>query len=259
MRTRSPQYDLRGDTRKAKKWIPWAQQQLRRLKNLNAENPVNKVLRPVHGVAVYLKSVNAFDYIRIAVTLIVSKCNLTLTMTALGGKQVNFSYKYEFDDDPTNQTIFTDTGGLFLPGDNRYFASAVDSEGEVDTTKTFINTGVYNIISYAQANDVVVSHGSGIIDVPTYEVTMDVSSIAPKASLLVLVTAIDPIEVYANGELIVTLYSATHRTDFFTVDIDVVDSMVMRFVSTGVNIRMVAILFRQYDCLATDIQTITVT
>ncbi len=261
MRNRAPQYDLRGDTRKAKTWIPWAQQQIKRLRNLNADNPVNKVLRPVIGVGIWLRSVGDYDYIRIVVSKLVDKCKLTATLTALGGSEVNFNYLYEFDDNSSNQAVYVDTGGKFLSGNNRYFTSTFDSEGIVDTDKLFLSPGDYTITSFAQANDVIVSHSTGVIDVPTYQVIMDVSSIAPKASLLITIASLgnDPVECYANGDLIGTVFDATHRTTIITIAVDVVDTMTMDFVALGNNIRTVAVIFRQYDCLSTDTQTITVT
>jgi hypothetical protein len=67
MRKLAPLLDLEGNVRKAKRWIPWAQQQMKRLKGLNVDELVNQTLRPINGCIVTLKSVLGNDYIRINV------------------------------------------------------------------------------------------------------------------------------------------------------------------------------------------------
>ncbi len=258
MRKRAPQYDLRGDTRKAKKWIPWAQQQIKRLKNLNAGNTVNKVLRPVFGVAVYLRSIGDFDYIRIAVALAKGACNLTGTLTPLGSKQVNFLYNYEFDDGSTSQNTVMDSGGLFLTGNNRYSEDSVN-DGEVDYNKLFNNTGDYTISTYAMSNSHgSVFHDSGIMSVPTYQVVMDVSSMAPNASMHIV--GITPaFDCYANGDFVGRLFGTEYRRQIYSITVPVEDTMTMDFVAVTTNIRLVQIRFKKYICLVTDTQDITVT
>ncbi len=92
MRKRTPTYDLRGDKRKAKKWIPWSQQQIERLKDLNAANAVNKVLRPAIGVGVLLRSVGGYDFIRIVVSA-KRECKISFT-TEIVGLTVTFTSKF---------------------------------------------------------------------------------------------------------------------------------------------------------------------
>lgn len=82
MRNRTPKLILQGNQRKAKKWIPWAMKALTRIKNLTVEGTANKVLRPVTGVAVHVRSVNDIDRIRIAVAQ--GGCEISFTHEAAG-------------------------------------------------------------------------------------------------------------------------------------------------------------------------------
>ncbi len=92
MRKLAPKLDLRGDTRKAKAWIPWAQRQLDRLKLLLVGQPINRVLRPISGVAVYVRSVHDIDFIRIAVALKKEEeaCQADFTFN-ISGNDVDFT------------------------------------------------------------------------------------------------------------------------------------------------------------------------
>jgi hypothetical protein len=67
MRKRAPLLDLGGDKFAAKRWIPWAQRQLDRLKLLVGGDPINRLLRPVNGTLVHIRSVGGNDFIRIEV------------------------------------------------------------------------------------------------------------------------------------------------------------------------------------------------
>lgn len=261
MRKLAPYLDLRGDIRRAKAWIPWAQKQLKRLKDLNATNVVNQVFRPIRGCAVYVRSVNDFDFIRIIVLLAKGECNLTATYTPTGSNQVDVLYEYVTDDGTSNWACYVDTGGINLPGNNRYFSNSFNPAGIINTTKTFLAPGDYTLHAVAQTNEVLVSHSASQIGLFEYEVVMDVSSIAPKASLLVSVVASPQVEMRANGVLLCTFNDGTRRVNYFSIDVDVVDSMTMNFLSLSGILRIagVAIKFRQYDCLAQDTQTITVT
>jgi hypothetical protein len=108
---------LRGDTRKAKAWIPWAAKQLDRLKHLMAGQPVSTVLRPVNGTAVYVRSVNDIDFIRIVVaklleaedpctadfTTIISGLNASFTSTLGGLANATF---WDFGDGQFESTVW---------------------------------------------------------------------------------------------------------------------------------------------------------
>lgn len=259
MRNRTPKLILQGNQRQAKKWIPWATKALDRIKNLTVEGLADKVLRPVTGVAVHVRSVNDIDFIRIAVAL-KGKCDLTGTLTPLGGKSVNFLYNYRFDDNSASQALWIDTGGLFLSGNLRYSPHSVNN-GIVNTNKLFLNTGDYTISTFAHG-DVFdqVFHDSGVINQPTYQVIMDVSSIAPKAALQIEeMVSSSPYDCYANGFLLGRLFGTEYRRRIFSITVDVVDTMTMDFVAVSGNIGQVQIRFRQYKCLGTDSQNITVT
>jgi hypothetical protein len=78
MRSTYPHLHLQGNTQKAKLWISWATKALNRIKNLTEEGIANKVLRPMAGVAIHVRSVNNIDYIRIAVAQIVGGCKFPI-------------------------------------------------------------------------------------------------------------------------------------------------------------------------------------
>ena len=90
---------------------------------------------------------------------------------------------------------------------------------------------------------------------------MDVSSIAPKASLIVQVVSDAQVQCLANGTLYATTNDGTRRRQVITLNVPVVDTMIMDFISLSptFDIVNVAVIFRQYNCLATDTQIITVT
>jgi hypothetical protein len=67
MRKLAPLLDLQGNIQKAKRWIPWAQKHIERLKRLNVAGLVNQTLKPINGCTVSLRSVEGSDYIRINV------------------------------------------------------------------------------------------------------------------------------------------------------------------------------------------------
>ncbi len=91
MRKLAPKLILQGDTRKARAWIPWAQKALDRLKNIG--KITDRVMRPIAGVAVHVKSVAGIDTIRIAVDL-GGKCEVQLAATQTGPLTVEFTAKF---------------------------------------------------------------------------------------------------------------------------------------------------------------------
>jgi hypothetical protein len=107
MRKLAPLLDLEGNVRKAKRWIPWAQQQMRRLKGLNVDELVNQTLKPINGCIITLKSVLGNDYIRINV-LEEEGCKYDWDFV-INGYEVTFNHNQNECDSPYD-SFFWDFG-----------------------------------------------------------------------------------------------------------------------------------------------------
>lgn len=253
---------LRGDKPSARKYIGFAKARLNDIKNIMNALGLDYMRKPPYRLPdadIVVESRYGADTIWIKAEK-VEVCKLTAILTPLGSKQVNFLYKYKFDDNSASQALWINTGGLFLTGNRRYSLHSFHN-GIVNTNNLFLNTGDYTISAYAHG-DVFdqVFHDSGVINQPTYQVIMDVSSIAPKAALEIIgISPSAPYDCYANGVFLGRLFGTEYRSRIFSITVNVVDTMTMDFVAVSGNIRQVQIRFRKYRCLGTDSQIITVT
>jgi hypothetical protein len=208
------------------------------------------------------------EFIRIHACSEGADCELSMSVEPLGSNQAEITATHKSDEESANYSIYYDVGGIYLTGGSpaglRYSISNFSSaELGVAQTKTitFLAPGDYTISAFAQPNQNLVSHSTGVISVAEYEVDMDLTGISA-ASVVIAVLSLgnDPVECYINDVLVGTTQDGTNYNNTIIVQKPTIqDTMNMRFVALGLNIRQVSIIFRPYNCQPVSSSEVTIT
>jgi hypothetical protein len=207
------------------------------------------------------------EFIRIHACSEGANCSLKMSLEALGGKQVEITATHDSDETSPNYIISYDVNGPFMTGGAppgiRYASSnlvAADLGVAQTKTLTFLNTGTYTIDAFAQPNQNLVTHSSGIINVPEYEVDMDLTGIS-NASVFIEGFTVDltDAEIRINDVLVGITLGGDYYRDILVRNPAIQDTMNIKVTGVTANIRTVTVIFRPYSCQAIASKTIEVT
>jgi hypothetical protein len=240
MRNRAPLLDLRGNTFAAKRWIPWAQRQLDRLKLLVGGNPVNRVLRPVIGTAVYVRSVEGHDFIRIHVAIVEEACNLSMILYDKGSSRLGADIILNSETGASSYLVEIDTGappdihGSRLP--TRYARVVINSFylGKTRSrTITYDSPGFKEISAWSHEFIVAAADANFSVNSPTYAKQLVIGDISD-ATVAIYIRSEndDPVECYLNGILVGIVNSAEYGENIIMNSPVLVDPMDFSFIST---------------------------
>lgn len=256
---------LQGDRAKAATWIPWAKNQLQRLKIFRSV--VNQIYRPAGGVGIHVRSGAGIDWIRI-VAVRIAGCRNDFKQVDISPLRVGFFNDHWIDN--KKQLANNEILARYVLGDGT--ADATISVGG-GLSHIYSSAGDYDIVLYSflreyigDGDDDIIS-GAAIIHTPG-KTTITINTLGYKKAFgqltfLSFFLTIDQITVTVDGAPVEITTDPGTPNRAIQIWIPVATGGIMVAEFTYPIIAMTdptsGLIFVRYKCLATKTKTITVT